>query len=496
MDTLPPVPDAYDWERFRSQGYQVIDFIADYHRQLATRQAPVSPNVEQGFLINKLEKSAPEEPVPFDQVMGVVRDQIMPGMLHWQHRDFFAWFPSMVSPPAILGDAIANAINQPGFTWLCSPSATELEMVVMNWLVRAFDLPKNFSWEVGSTGGGVIQPSATEAMIVVMLSAKKKCIKKYGSEVASRLVAYCSDQSHFCAEKAANVMSIPHFRKVKTSFNEEQQNYPIDPARLRSVIDEDVAAGLVPFFVSANFGATGTCAVDPLDAIGALAAEYDMWYNVDGAYAGVVAILPESRGRLKGVERANSLFINGSKWFATMFNASFLFFSEREWIVPSLNATGVYIMDRDAKQTMQIPDFKDYQLGLGRPFRSLKIYFVLQQFGMNGLRDILRRHQRCAKLLADELRNSQLYELPVRTEFGLVVFRLLNLPDAMNSQLVGMLGKSREMFLVTTIVEESKTLIRLSLAHPAFNLDDVKRVSKTLIEAARRMQDLARGSKL
>ena len=473
---LQEVPSAYDWEAFRQNGYKVVDFIVDYYKSLSDRSIPVYGKVEPGYLKAALQSSpqAPTEGAPFDDLLREVKQHIIPGMMHWQHPDFFAFFPCQASPPAMLGEMMANAFNQPGFNWMCSPAASELEIIVTDWITKAFGLPEPFYWS--GSGGMVLQPTATEAAVVAMVGARNRIVSKLGASAQANLVAYVSDQAHFCVEKACRIVGIPHLRKIVTRRDSRDGNYPMAASDVEEQLSLDIAAGLVPFFISANFGSTGICTIDPLHDIADLCAKYGLWFNLDAAYAGVVAVCPEMRGLLSGFERADTLLINGHKWFSMLFNTAFMFFRDKGSIVASLNASGVYLSNQETASGSVI-DFKDYHLGLGRPFRSLKVYAVIKSFGISGLQATIRRHVELAKYLAQKLaasNNGSLIEVPVDTKFGLVCFRLkgLNLAEDAQHRLLAMLNGTQKMFLVHTVVE-GKVLLRISLASPTITAVDI-----------------------
>ena len=412
-----------------------------------------------------------------------VERHIAPGMTHWQHPDFFAFFPAMVSPPAILGELLGSAFNQPGFNWVASPAATELEVVVTNWLVRAFGFPpERFCWS--GTGGAVLQPSTTEGMIVAMLGAKSKATQAHGDvqSASTKLVCYYSEQAHFCVVKAARILFIPHMRAVPTKRDPVTGNYPMDVDALVAMIAEDRSKGLLPFFVSGNCGATGTCARDDLVRIGAIARENGLWFNVDAAYAGTAAICPELRGLCKGMGAADTILVNGSKWFNAGGGTTMMFFGEKRYIVCSLNASGVYLENARTSSGMVV-DFKDYQLGLGRPFRSLKMWATLQSFGLEGMRATLRRHVALAKLLAAKLVLSGCFEVPITPEFGLVCFRLKNASELQQKELLQRINASNRAFMVQAVAA-SKTLLRISLAYPQLHESDIDALVKLLVECA------------
>ncbi|OQS03014.1 tyrosine/dopa decarboxylase [Thraustotheca clavata] len=467
---LPPIPSDYDWEQFRTNAHKTIDFIVDYQKKLHSRQIPVLPTCQPGDLRRSLSVSAPEKPVAWDQIMEVVSQQVVPRMTHWQHPDFYAYFPSMAAPSAILGDMMASAMNQPGFNWICSPAATELELHVMDWLREAFSLPETMSWN--STGGGVMQPSATEGMIVAQVSARTRKLAQNPDVKLNDLVSYYSDQAHFCCEKASKVLGIQHLRKITSVYDPATGNYVMDAALLESTIAADVAKGLTPFFVSTNFGATGVCAVDDIPAIASVANKYKVWLNIDAAYAGVVAILPEMRPKMHGVDFCDSILINGSKWFNLLFNSSFMFFTQKEYVVRALNATGSYLENKHTADN-KVFDLKDYQLGLGRPFRSLKAYCTIQSMGLQGFRDVLNRHIQLAKYLAAGLETTKRIDIVRKVEFGLVCFRVKNADDATNMKVMEKLNQSEGVHFVHTVTAHHGVVLRIALCHPQLTTADM-----------------------
>lgn len=492
--SLPPVPEAHNWEKFRRDAHAAIDWIVDYQRDLQAGTIPVNYSVQPGFLREALPQVAPEQPEEWGRVMSDFQQHIVPGMTHWQHPNFYAYFPSLVSPPALLGDLLMNAMNQPGFTWACSPSATELELVVMDWLRKAFQLPESMSW--GGSGGGVMQTSATEGMMVSMIGARSRALAgaKTPGEVTAltqRLTAYYSDQSHFCVEKAARALGIAHSRKIRSVFDATTGNYPIDLDALKAQLEVDVAAGLRPFFVSVSFGATGVCAVDPLSAVGDIAKQYDMWFNVDAAYAGAVGLCPELRPLMDGVEKCDVLLINGSKWLGFLFNAAFMFFTDKRSIVTALSQTAAYV-ENEHTAAGRVADLKDYQLGLGRPFRALKLWTVIRGVGLEGFRDMLRRHMTLAKYLAAELEKCGLFTIVREVLFGLVCFRLKPpRPDSDNAVLLKKLNTSFGYHLVHTINPKGEHVLRLSLAHPKLTHDHMDELVRSLVTAANEIPQAA-----
>lgn len=479
-----------DWEKFREEGHKVIDFIADYYKSLSAREFPALSSVKPGFLQAAMpEPDAPQQPCgSFDHVMDDVKKHIVPGMTHWQHPDFYAFFPAQLSPAALLGDTIASAMNQPGFNWVASPAATELEVIVMDWLSRAFGLPEAMTW--GSTGGGVLQPSATEAAVVAVLAAKGKSLERFTNteekqQASTKLVCYISDQAHFCVEKACRIHYIPHVRRIKTTGT-PGGNYPMTGAAVREAVEADVAAGLIPCFLSYNYGTTGVCATDDFDDIAEVCKQHNIWINLDTAYAGATAICPEMREPLLPAFRhADSLFINGSKWFCLMTNASFFFFREKKYIVASLNATGVYLSNKYTDQKTVV-DFKDYHLGMGRPFRALKVFSTLKYMGVEGIQSVIRRHCILAKYLDQLLHaHSDVLEFPVDQKFGFVSYRIKGDDTSeKTNRLLKVMEEERRVFAVGHVLE-GKALVRVVLAYPGLEESDMENLAEYLVTKAK-----------
>ena len=482
--TLPPIPAAYDWDNLRTYGKDAIDYVADYHGALARRELPVTtPALKPGFLVNAMPKFAPEQGSEWSTVMDTIHKHVTPGMAHWQHPDFYAFFPSMVSPPALVADMLASSYGTPGFTWAAGPSATEMEVVVMNWLAAAFGLPADvYTWQ--GTGGGVLQPTATEAAIVAMVAAREKATKSHslrGSSTstsatrggAAAYVVYYSDQAHFCVEKAARVLGIAHRRVVRSVYDADNDNHSMDAVELERLIKEDLAAGLCPIFVSANYGATGTCATDDLPVIARICRAHQLWFNVDGAYAGVTAMCPELRPAMQGIEEADSILINGSKWFSLMFNNTFFFFRDKQYIAASLNASGIFLKN-DASDKGTVVDLKDYHLGLGRPFRALKVFATITMFGLEGLRAVLRRHIILARDYLVPTLKLLAPALTVRKpKFGLVCFHAES--DLVTQRLLDLLNQSG-IYVVPTM-SNHRLHVRCSLAHPRLGVADMTRLA-------------------
>jgi aromatic-L-amino-acid decarboxylase len=493
---LPPVPSSLDWEAFRSDGHALIDYIADYHGLLGAGKHPISdPTLRPGFLSSKKAGFLSLPPAAsFADVLNDFEQNMQQGVIKFQHRNFFGYSTHMMSPAAVLGDLLGASLSQPGSTWATSPAAAELEFVVMNELAHAMDLP-DFAWATPTRscrGGGTIQPTATEACIVAMLAAKRRAMAMRTSvfnnsqdeqaNLSKRLVVYCSDQSHLCVERAARVVGIGTVRRIPCVFNVSVQNFPLDADTLKERIAEDIALGLIPCFLNANFGATGTGAIDPLPALAELCEQCHIWLHVDAAYAGAVALVPELRPLLAGAEASDSFVVNGSKWMNMSFGCSFLFLKRVSDVQDALGKFPPTDGHDVACQHQGGVDLKDLQLGFSRPFRSLKVYAALRTVGLDGIRASIRRHVMLAKYLDDKLRAHGAFESEMIPQFGLVVFRVKMCDDDENRRLC--LRLQSHGYFVTPMMSRQLVCVRVSLSHAALSYDDMDKLFQAVVDCS------------
>lgn len=415
----------FDPEEFRKHAHRMVDFIADYHRDI--ENFPVQSQVEPGYLQKLLPENAPDEPESLDDILADVQSKIVPGVTHWQSPNFYGYYPSNGSTAGFLGEMLSGGFNIIGFSWITSPAATELEIIVMDWLGKLLKLPNEFL--SSGKGGGVIQGTASEAVLVVMLAARKRAVEKLTKEqgisefeALAKLVAYTSDQAHSCVNKASQIagISIENLRLIPTDVS---TNYAMSSKVLANTLANDVKAGLVPFFLCGVIGSTSSAAVDPLSELGDLAQEYGMWFHVDGAYAGNACICPEFRPYLNGVEKADSFDMNPHKWLLTNFDCSTLWVKNPSLLVDALSTNPVFLRNKQSDNNLVV-DYKDWQIPLGRRFRSLKLWMVLRMYGSNGLRSYITNHCNLAKHFEELLRTDSRFEVVAPRVFSLVCFRL------------------------------------------------------------------------
>ncbi|OZM73773.1 aspartate aminotransferase family protein [Amycolatopsis antarctica] len=456
-------------EEFRAHGKQVVDWIADY---LAGIEAhPVRSQSAPGDVRAALPAHPPERGEPFEAVLADLDRVVLPGITHWQHPSFFAYFPANASGPAILGDLLSSGLGVQGMVWATSPACTELETVVVDWLAELLGLPAHFTFAEGSAGGGVIQDSASSAALVALLAA----LDRAGGGVpaaaglSGRHTVYVSSQTHSAVEKAARITGIgaENVRIVDV----DPHTLAMLPADLDAKIAADIAAGATPVLVCATVGTTGTTAVDPVADIGAVCRDRGLWLHVDAAYAGVAAVCPEMRWINDGVaEFADSYATNPHKWLLTNFDCTVLWVADRAPMVDALSILPEFLRNT-ATESGEVIDYRDWQISLGRRFRALKLWSAIRWYGAEGLRAHIRSGIALAAGFAGHVRADERFLLHEPHPFGLVCFRPLWTGldvDAENAATLAMLERlndSGALYLSHTKVS-GRVLLRLAVGVP------------------------------
>ncbi|KAG6557398.1 hypothetical protein Mapa_000667 [Marchantia paleacea] len=453
----------FEVEEFRQYAHRMVDFIANYYRDIA--EYPVRSQVQPGYLKPQIPKAAPEDPESLDDVLADVQSKIIPGVTHWQSPSFFAYYPSNASTAAYLGEMLSGGFNIVGFSWISSPAATELENVVLDWLGKLLRLPEEFLSSGG--GGGVIQGTASEAVCVAMLAARKRSVAKLMAEGASeteafgRLTAYVSDQTHVCVQKAAQIAGVAANLRVLPT--DSSTNFTLSPAALRKAVAEDAANGFEPFFLCGTVGTTSSSAVDSVSELGDIALEHGMWFHVDAAYAGNACICPEFRHNLDGIEKADSYCMNPHKWLLTNFDCSTLWLKDPRLLVAAMSTSPEYLRNKATDEKLVV-DYKDWQLPLGRRFRSLKLWFIMRLYGASGLRNYIRKHILIAKHLESLVQTSDRFEMVAPRNFSLICFRLKPLENdtdngkTVNATLLEAINSRGDCFLTHTVLDGVFTL--------------------------------------
>ncbi|XP_076960330.1 tyrosine decarboxylase-like [Bidens hawaiensis] len=407
-----------DHVEFRRNGHMVIDFLADYYKNI--QNYPVKSQVKPGFLLETLPDSVPKHPESIETILIDVKNNIIPGITHWQSPNFFAYFASSGSTASFLGEMLINGFNVVGFNWESSPAATELEIIVMEWLLKLLELPKFFSFSNG--GGGVLHGTTCEAFICTLHAAREKILDQTGRQNAQKLVVYCSDQTHFSFQKSVKIVGInkENIREVSTS---KSLNFQLSPKLLDKMIKKDIEDGFVPMYLCATVGTTSMTMVDPLGPLCEVSSAYNMWVHVDAAYAGSACICPEFRHFLNGVEGASSFSFNAHKWMLTSLACCCLWVKDKSALTKSLS-TNSELLRNQATESGQVVDYKDWQITLSRRFQALKLWMVLRSYGASGLRGIIRKHVRLAKEFQGLVSMDKRFEIIVPRYFSVVCFRV------------------------------------------------------------------------
>jgi aromatic-L-amino-acid/L-tryptophan decarboxylase len=432
---------------FRRHGKALVDWIADYWEDIESRQ--IVPDLEPGAVRALLPPFAPDQPEDFAAVLADLDRIVMPGITHWQSPGWFAYFPANVSFPAVLGELASAGLGQQGMLWQTSPATTEIESHMLDWLVDAMGLPE--WWKTTGPGGGVLQMSASDSTHTAIVVARHG----HPDVDPSRMVAYASNQAHSSVEKGAKVAGIGHVRMVDVDGQ-----MALDPEALRSAVNDDLAAGLVPVFVCGTVGTTGTTAVDPLRPIGEIARLHDMWFHVDAAYAGSAMICEEFRHHLDGVELADSYVFNPHKWLLTNFDCSVFWVADRRPLIDAMAIVPPYLRNA-ASDSGEVIDYRDWHVPLGRRFRALKLWFVLRHYGTEGLRAHIREHVRLAQDLARRVDDHPALETIAPTPFGLVSFAHVDGNDA-TERIVDGVNATRTSYVVPSVLDERR-FVRVSI---------------------------------
>uniref|UniRef100_A0A7N6B5J6 Aromatic-L-amino-acid decarboxylase n=1 Tax=Anabas testudineus TaxID=64144 RepID=A0A7N6B5J6_ANATE len=411
-----------DAAEFRRRGREMVDYVADYLENI--EQRPVYPDLEPGYLRSLIPSEAPLEPESYEDVMKDVERVIMPGA--------------------------------------ASPACTELETVMLDWLGKMLQLPECFIAGTDGHGGGVIQGTASEATLISLLAARCKAIRRVQAtnpeiseaEVLSKLVAYTSEQAHSSVERAALIGGVM-MRKVPTD-----KTYAVGGHMLKQMVEEDKAAGFIPFYVTkhsgiecvclfqfcATLGTTPSCAFDHTTELGPICNDENMWMHIDAAYAGSAFICPEFRPLLNGIEFADSFNFNPHKWLLVNFDCSAMWVKKRTDIIGAFKMEPLYLKHENQESGL-VTDYRHWQIPLGRRFRSLKLWFVFRMYGLKGLQAHIRKQVALAKEFESLVRADKRFEICAEVIMGLVCFRLKG-SNELNQNLLKKITKSQEIHLV------------------------------------------------
>lgn len=468
-------------EEFRRHGHEVIDWIADYYSRV--ENFPVLSQVKPGEIRGSLPPNAPPKGEEFAHLLKDVEKLILPGVTHWQSPNFFAYFPCNASGPGILGDLLSSGLGVQGMLWATSPACTELETLVLDWLVPALGLPEKFLST--AAGGGVIQDSGSSASLCAVLAARERATKfttnRQGCQ--GNLVAYASQHAHSSIEKALQVAGVgrDNLRSIETDAK-----FAMNPRALAEAIRKDKESGLTPFFVCANVGSTSSNAIDPVAQLGPICRDHKLWLHVDAAMSGTAALCPEFRFVHDGLEFADSYFFNPHKWMFTNFDCTCFYVADRKALIQTMSVLPEYLRNQ-ATESGAVIDYRDWHVPLGRRFRSLKLWFVLRYYGIEGLQFHIREHVRLAQQFVDWVESDERFEIAAPTPLNLICFRLRAGDDA-NQKLMDTLNQSGDLYLTHTRLADKFTL-RLCVGQTNTTQRHVKNAWKLIQEAASRLND-------
>jgi aromatic-L-amino-acid/L-tryptophan decarboxylase len=460
-----------DPEEFRQHAHHLADWMADYFRDVGTM--PVTPGVQPGDILRQIASGPPEQGEPFQRLFQQFREIIMPGMTHWNHPGWFAYFPANNSPPSVLAEMLTATLGAQCMSWATSPAATELEQAMMEWLRQMVALPTGFV--------GVIQDTASTATLIALLSAREKA--------TGYATVYTSTQAHSSVDKGVKLAGygLERLRKVAVDAS-----YAMRPDELERAIAADLEAGLTPACVVATIGTTSSTAVDPLPAIAGICRRHGVWLHVDAAYAGAAAIVPELRHLFDGVEHADSFVFNPHKWLLVNFDCSAYFVRDQEALVRTFQVTPEYLR---TDQDRAVVNFRDWGIQLGRRFRALKLWFVIRSYGVEGLRAMIRRHVELAQELAGWVDADPDFELMAPVPFGLVCFRYRpdgvsdTQVDDLNRRLLARVNASRRVHLTHTLLGE-RYVIRMAIGQRETERQHVEEAWSLIREAAKGVASL------
>jgi aromatic-L-amino-acid decarboxylase len=461
-------------EQFRTHAHTLVDWMADYLRDVGSR--PVTPDVAPGQVRAQLPVAAPEAGEPFESIMADLDQIIMPGMTHWPHPGWFAYFAANNSPPSVLAEMCIAALGAQCMSWNTSPAATELEQVTMDWLRQLIGLPETFT--------GVIQDTASTATLVAIISARERARERHGN---APLAVYASRESHSSVAKAVRLAGLGDtaFRPVAVDAD-----FALRPDALESMIAADRAGGIVPACIVGTIGTTSSTAIDPIPAIAAIAEAHGAWLHVDAAWAGSAALLPECRSYFAGLERADSYVFNPHKWLLTNFFCSAYFVRDVPQLLRACSASPEYLR---AAHDGEVVNYRDWGIALGRRFRALKLWFVLRSYGADGIRAMLRRHLDLATRFRAWVEAEPGFEVMAPSPFALVCFRHrpAGMPDGdaldhHNAALLDRVNASRRVFLTHTRLGDHYTL-RMAIGQWQTGEEHVALAWQLIREAAGRL---------
>ncbi len=472
-------------EEFRILANNFTDWVCSYFSNIESY--PVLSSCKPGDIKKSLPDNVPVKGNNLNNALKEFDKIIVPGLTHWNHPNFNAYFSNTGSGPALLGDILSAAVNINAMLWKTSPSATELEERMIDWMKELLGVPEYFF--------GMIVDTASSATFTAIVAARENVeglnirVKGfYGNGNSNPLILYCSNQAHSSIDKGASAAGIG-LENVKKIPSDE--NYSLIPDELERMIQHDIESGSIPFCVVSTIGTTSTTSIDPVKEIGEICSKYNIWHHVDAAYAGSATVLPEYKYLMEGFDKVDSYITNPHKWLFTPIDTSLVFFKDPEHVKEAFSLVPEYLRTAESSETT---DYMNYGIQLGRRFRSLKLWFVLQYYGQDGLINRLRDHIRIARLFETFIVENPDFELLAPVPFSVICFRYNpggslkdeNKLEELNSKLMEDINSTGKLYLSHTKLNEKYT-IRFAIGNIRTNEEHIRKSWNLIKETAAKL---------
>ena len=453
-------------EDFQKHSHELVDWMFSYLKEI--EKYPIKPDIKPGEIYNALPKKPPMNGEAFDKIFKDFNEIIIPGITHWQSPNFHAFFPANNSYPSILAEMLISTIGAQCMMWDTSPSATELEQKVTEWIRDSIGLPSNWS--------GVINDTASVGTICSLLTARENHSKfKINSDGFSnnKYKIYCSKETHSSIEKAVKIIGFgsKNLNKIDTD-----NNLSIDLKKLENQIIKDIESNYIPLAIISTYGTTGTVAFDSINEIALIAKKYKIWHHIDAAYAGSALFLDEYKKDINNIKYADSFLFNPHKWMLTNFDCSLYYVKDEEKLIKTLEIHPEYLKT----SSKNIKNYKDWSIQLGRRFRALKLWFVIRSYGINGIKKYLKNHINLAKYLKDIILNDENFELTTKQNMNMINFRFNPKKSKNNSEinklnirLIDKLNKTGKIYLSHTMINNIYS-IRMPIGSTTVGIENIK----------------------
>ena len=466
-----------DHSTFISEAYKLIDWIANYHKEI--RSYPVLPNVKPNQIIDQLALVPPQKGETIESIFNDFKNIIMPGITHWQSPYFMAYFPSNMSYPSLLAEFLSAGIGIQCMSWIASPAATELEQQMIKWLNHLL-LPD-------SVFDGVIHDTASTSTLCALLAARQNFIHQHGFQKFSKARIYCSSDAHYSVEKAGFIIGLQPEQIIKIETN---SRFELQHNSLRKIIKEHSSAGYIPMATIATLGTTSCTAMDPIKEITDIITDYPMWLHVDAAYAGAALALPSFRAKHQAIKYADSWVVNPHKWLFIHFDCSVLFVKDAQKYEQVFELTPHYLSTPNQDITR---DYRNWGIALGRRFRALKLWFVLRYYGVEGICHLLTSHIKLSQHCVRWIAHSPNFEQMAPITLNLICFRFhppkikdIQILNRLNQQLLTKINQSKRAFLSPTKLNGNYT-IRWVIGNINVTMDDITKIWKLINETAKQL---------